>query len=574
VHCRISTINTLKYKPKPTSHIYSQTCADCQGFLHACRARQANQPTNKNQQKPNMATFVVVNWLVQAMLNTAALMLVQLAHKPTKPTKPTNLTDLDDLDDQHVGWLTVQWAGSGKPVGQYGGFQILDGHTVVDLLKWLAQQDEKLVDARLFVGQGGPEVEVDDVASSADSTNLAKWACTHGLIGLSSLTKLDGLVGMNSLVVTGGVLHQAVQSNVVDTSQQSSCLRRRLLRACERRWCSLTAGWAETVLCQVYLVDCRAFAKLASLVVNKHIQCKQFGSQRQLVAALKRLDWISCIVYLQPAALAALVKAHLEDSEVVVYSCNLLRRFDEDSTFCLVVPDLLSRLNLPHCVVQLAQCFGWFGLCDINRRHFLDVALQIAASVHVPVLAELASKPADYNCDVGIQNRISRAASCILKACAKHICAKDLSTVVLAGWNGRHYHLLSELAKHHNDGCDEVFFAAEGPQLALKHFMDSKHQTGVSKFLLSIWKSEQAAWNYQHGAWACFGASIRDMWDNQYRLDDAGERVVWHLLRTNIHVRKAFANSQPKDLAKQILENKPPSWLEHQIRCALSYIKD
>ena len=529
--------------------------------------------------------LAVVNWLVQSMLNTAAMMLVQLAHIPTKPTKPTNLTD---LDDQHVGWLAVEWAGSGKPVGQYGGFKISASHIVLDLLKWLAQQDEHLVNARLFVGQGGPEVEVDDVGSSADLTNLAKWACKHGLIGVSSstsLTKLDGLVGMKSLVVRGGVLHQAVHIHMNNTFQLSPPLRRRLLRACERRWCRLTAGWAETVLCQsvteAYACFRHVFAKLARLAINNHIQCKPFGSQRLLVAALQRLVWMNRPVDLPSATLAALVKAHLHDPEVVIGSCELLHRFDKGSSgssLCLVVPHLLSRLDLAHCLEQLGKA-TW---CDCHDQAHRRAAIrQIAESDRVPDLAELAGKPTGQDFKIyGSQDRCTWNASSILQACAEHIRADDLSSVVLAGLRGRHYDLLSELAKHHNGGShyhggfDKAFFAAEGPQLVLQHFMVAKLQTEVAEFLLSIWEPENAGPSSKHPAWACFGASICNMWVDKYRLYHAGDSVIQHLLGTNIHVREAFADSQPENLAKQLLASDPPDWLEHQIGCALSCIND
>ena len=512
--------------------------------------------------------LAVVNWLVQSRLHTAAMMLCSLTTKSTKPTKSTNQTTL-------VGWMTVEWVGSGKPVGQCG-FKILPGHTVVDLLDWLAQQDEHLVDARLFVGQGGPEVVVGDCDIASDSAELVNCAWLFGSVHLTSatsLTKLTKLTNLDGLVVTGGQLHQVVHNNL-HWLKTSPCLRQRLLRACERRWCSLTAGWAETVLREPRAIRGRAFAKLASLVVNKHIQCTPFGSQRLLVAALRRLVWINLTVDIPSAALAALVKARLEDSEVVICSCCLLDRCYKDS-FCLVVPDLLSRLDLAHCVGQLGGYFGngfSFGYDEDNRRR--AVALQIARSDRVPDLAELAGIPASADCNVhGNQDSIRWSASSILLGCAEHIRADDLPSVVLAGWNGCHHHLLSELAKHHNAGFDKAFFDIGGPQLVLQRFMIEELQSRVSIRLLSFWKSEPVACNYQHPAWACFGASIGNMWEKKC-LNADGERVVWHLLDSNPWVRKAFRDSQPEDLAKHILASDPPSWLEHQIGCALSYIKD
>jgi hypothetical protein len=233
-------------------------------------------------------------------------------------------------------------------------------------------------------------------------------------------------------------------------------------------------------------------------------------------------------------------------------------------------------------VEKLADCFALLGVCDDmnRRRHCRDVALQIAASNCVPDLAKLASKPAGPNGGiVGSQDSHIWNGARILRACAEHIRAKDLSSVVVAGLNGGHYRLLSALAQHHN-GFNTLFFAAEGPRLMLQRLMTEELQTEVAQFLLSIWEPghiwepEQAAWNYQHDAWACFGASIRDMWDNQYRLYNAGDRVIRHLLGTNPWVRKAFVNSRPMDLAKRLLASEPPDWLEHQIRCALPYSTD
>ena len=534
-----------------------------------------------------MATVVVVvNWLVQSMLHTAAMMLVQLAHKPTKLTNPTNPTY---SVGRHIGTLTVEWAGSGKPVGQYGGFQISVDHTVVDLLDWLAQQDEHLVDARLFVGQGGPEVVVvDDCIFSTDSVKLAKRACLVGpssttrAASSSSLSKLVGLVGLKSLVVTGGQLHQIVQSNQISQFWQSSSLQRRLLRACQRRWCSLTADWATTVLRHCASVaqpgDCSVFVKLASLVVKNHSnqinQCQPAGSIRLLVAAIVWLKRSKLDLPLK--ALAACVKAHLENSDVVNYSCSLLRESSDRTSFYVLVPALLSRLDLVHCAEQLGEALR------SEKRYYLGhrvghLASQIAASKYVPDLAKLASTPAGHERNVvGSRDWWCRS---ILYACAEHIRPCDLSAVVLAGWNGQHYQLLSELAKHHSGlldyhgGFDKAFFDIGGPQLALQRFMVEELQAEVADFLLSIWEPEHAGPNRQHPAWACFGASIRNMWAKKYRLYYAGGRAIVHLLGTNPWVRKAFRDSRPEGLAKHILASNPPSWLEHHIRCALLYSK-
>jgi hypothetical protein len=251
-------------------------------------------------------------------------------------------------------------------------------------------------------------------------------------------------------------------------------------------------------------------------------------------------------------------------------------KLTQPATGCASVPALLSRLDLAHCVQQLYHCLQ----CEQCEHCCDSVARQIAASDRVPDLAKLASKPAGSEYKIlGSQDSRTWTATCILHACAEHIRADDLSSVVLAGLNGGHYRLLSELAKHHNGGShyhggfDKVFFAAEGPQLVLQHFMTGK-QTEVAEFVLSIWEPEDAGPSSEHPAWACFGASICNMWTKKFRLYLAGDSAIQHLLGTNPWVREAFANGQPKDLAKQLLASDPPSWLEYQIRSALSYIND
>ncbi len=264
------------------------------------------------------------------------MMLVQLSHKST------NLRNLTDLDDQRVGWMTVEWAGSGKPVGEFGQFAILSGHTLADLCTWLAEQHEHLVEAIMFAGQHGPELAVDK------SADLAEWACSTGLISVAGSA---GSAGSTSLVVTACDLGLYVQRALLASKSQQRMVCYMVLKACRRRWCKLTAGWAKMVLSARQFWSLHITTSLAKDVIGHLTKSDSDSDLRDLlVAALTFMDMEGVTLHYHASGLAT---RYLEDADVLRLICTTQKIHRAHFWAGDLVQALLSRLDLKHCVEQL-----------------------------------------------------------------------------------------------------------------------------------------------------------------------------------------------------------------------------